>query len=93
MSVTIKLAFVIFDSAIGFEGTFVSALYFFVPFILILLFSGIIRVLFLDIPLLEHACETLEISNAAALEEVAQSSAAVPGYGEGTAEALDVGGF
>ena len=65
----------------------------FVPILLVLLFSGIIRILFLDIPLLRHACETLEILNAGALEDAAQSSAAVPGYGEGTAEALDVGGF
>ena len=64
-----------------------------VPALTLLLFSGIIRILFLDIPLLRHACETLEIRNAAALEEAVQSSAAVPSYGEGTAEALDVGGF
>ncbi len=59
----------------------------------LLLFSGIIKTLFLDIPLLAHACQTLGITNAAALEAVAQSSASVPGYGEGAAEALDVGGF
>ena len=93
MSVVIKLIFVIFDSAVGIDGSFVSVLYFLVPFILLLLFSGIIKVLFLDIPLLAHACETLEISNGRALDEVVQFSAAVPSYGEGTAEALDVGGF
>ena len=65
----------------------------FIPVLLVLLFSGIIRILFLDIPLLRHACETLEISNTGALDEVVQASAAVPSYGEGTAEALDVGGF
>lgn len=64
-----------------------------VPAIAMVLFLGILRTLLLDIPLLRHACETLEISNAEALEEVVQSSAAVPSYGEGTAEALDVGGF
>ena len=65
----------------------------FVPAIVLVLFLGILRTLLLDIPLLKHACETLGISNAEALDEVAQSSAAVPSYGEGTAEALDVGGF
>ena len=64
-----------------------------VPAIIFVLFLGILRTLLLDIPLLAHACETLEISNAGALDEVVQSSAAVPSYGEGTAEALDVGGF
>ena len=61
--------------------------------ILLLLSSGIIKTLFLDVPLLAHVCETLEIANAGALEEVAQSSASAPGHGEGAAEALDVGGF
>ncbi len=65
----------------------------FLPILAFLLFSGIIKMLFLDIPLLNHACETLEVRNATALEEVAQSSASVPNYGEGAAEALDVGGF
>ena len=65
----------------------------FVPLVVLVLFAGIVRTLLLDIPLLAHACETLEISNAEALDEVVQSSAAVPSYGEGTAEALDVGGF
>ena len=64
-----------------------------VPLAVFVLFAGIVRTLLLDIPLLAHACETLDISNAEALEEAAQSSAAVPSYGEGTAEALDVGGF
>lgn len=75
------------------DGGTSAVLAIFVPALVLLLFSGMIRVLFLDIPLLAHACETLSISNAEALEEVAQSSAAVPSYGEGTAEALDVGGF
>ena len=74
------------------EGV-IAVIVVFVPALLVLLFSGIIRILFLDIPLLRHACETLAIRNAEALEDVAQSSAAVPSYGEGTAEALDVGGF
>ncbi len=74
------------------EGV-IAVMIVFVPALLVLLFSGIVRILFLDIPLLKHACETLDILNAGALEEVVQSSAAVPSYGEGTAEALDVGGF
>ena len=60
---------------------------------LFLLFRNFAKSVILHLPLLRHACETLEISNAGALDEVLQSSAAVPSYGEGTAEALDVGGF
>ena len=82
---------------IGFGGIeaepsaiFIAAL---ISFLVLVLFAGIIRTLLLDIPLLQHACETLEISNAGALDEVVQSSASVPSYGEGAAEALDVGGF
>ena len=75
------------------DGGTTAVLAIFVPVIVLVLFTGMLRTLFLDIPLLAHACETLDILNAEALDDVVQSSAAVPGYGEGTAEALDVGGF
>ncbi len=64
-----------------------------VSFVIVLLILGIVKTLFFDIPLLRHVCETMGLANAEALEEVAQSSAGMPAYGEGAAEALDVGGF
>ncbi len=64
-----------------------------IPALLLLAFWGIVKILFLDIPLLQQACETLGISNTGPLEEVVQSAASMPAYGEGAAEALDVGGF
>ena len=75
------------------HGGTTAVLAIFVPVIVLVLFTGMLRTLFLDIPLLAHACETLDILNAEALDDVVQSSAAAPSYGEGTAEALDVGGF
>ena len=75
------------------DGGTTAVLAIFVPVIVLVLFTGMLRTLFLDIPLLAHACETLEISNAGALDEVVQASVSLPSYGEGTAEALDVGGF
>ncbi len=81
---------------IGFVTTDGGTGLLFVPVFLVILLlfsSGIIKTLFLDIPLLAHVCETLDISNAGALDEIAQSSAFAPRYGEGAAEALDVGGF
>jgi len=64
-----------------------------IPLLLLAMFSGIVKLLLLDIPLLQHACETLRISNTGPLEAVVQSAASMPAYGEGAAEALDVGGF
>ena len=103
------LVFILVIVAIGAAWGFFSALILFslegvdssvkavvtmlVPAVIALLFLDVLRTLLIDIPLLAHACETLEISNAGALDEVVQASAAVPSYGEGTAEALDVGGF
>ncbi len=79
--------------AFGTNSIFLNVVIILIPVLMLLFLPGIVKTLYLDIPMLEHACETLEISNARALEEVVQSSAAVPSYGEGTAEALDVGGF
>ena len=72
------------------SATGVSAL---VVILLFLIFRNFVKTIVLELLLLKHACETLGISNAEALDEVAQSFAAVPSYGEATAEALDVGGF
>lgn len=54
---------------------------------------GAARTLFIDVTLLKRACATLEIENADELDNVIQSSADLPGHGEGLADALDVGGF
>ena len=78
---------------INLKATSISNILALAVIVLFLLFRNFARTLILHLPLLKHACETLEIRNAGALDEVAQSSAAVPSYGEGTAEALDVGGF
>ncbi len=54
---------------------------------------GFARKLFLEVPLLKLACTTLLLERPEALERTAQSTAALPGHGEGLADALDVGGF
>jgi uncharacterized membrane protein YjgN (DUF898 family) len=54
---------------------------------------GAARTLFVDVTLLKRACATLEIENTDELDNVIQSSADLPGHGEGLADALDVGGF
>jgi len=54
---------------------------------------GLARVLIVKISLLGMACETLSIQQPEALERTVQSTASLPGHGEGLADALDVGGF
>ena len=54
---------------------------------------GAAKTLFIDVTLLKRACATLEIENSEELADVIQSSADLPGHGEGLADALDVGGF
>ena len=54
---------------------------------------GAAKTLFIDVTLLKRACATLEIENSEELDDVIQSSADLPGHGEGLADALDVGGF
>lgn len=54
---------------------------------------GAARTLFIDVTLLKRACATLEVENSDELDHVIQSSADLPGHGEGLADALDVGGF
>ena len=62
-------------------------------FFLFIVLLGILRTLFVDVTLLKRACATLTIGNPAALDDVLQASADLPGHGEGLADALDVGGF
>ena len=57
------------------------------------LLYGPARKLFLDIPMLKLACATLWLEQPEALERTVQSTAALPGHGEGLADALDMGGF
>ncbi len=54
---------------------------------------GFFRMLFVRITLLTNLCDTLRLERAEALEWTVQSTAALPGHGEGLADALDVGGL
>ena len=54
---------------------------------------GFARKLFVDLTLLKLACATLRLGRSETLERIVQSTAALPGHGEGLADALDVGGF
>ena len=54
---------------------------------------GLCKTLFVKISLLALACETLSIQEPEVLGRAVQSTAALPGHGEGLADALDVGGF
>ncbi len=56
-------------------------------------FYGVCKTLFLKISLLAMVCETLSVEDRDVLGRAVQSTAARPGYGEGLADALDVGGF
>ena len=54
---------------------------------------GLAKTLMFKIPLLESVCETLMLVQPEALERTVQVTTALPGHGEGLADALDVGGF
>ncbi|USG60154.1 YjgN family protein [Sneathiella marina] len=53
----------------------------------------IVKMLFLIVPLVEAVCKSIEISNIDAFEHAAASARKSPKYGEGFADALDVGAF
>ena len=55
--------------------------------------SDFVRTAIVDVALLRRATERMTLANPQGLELVAQSSADLPGHGEGLADALDVGGF
>ena len=57
------------------------------------LLYGLARKLFVEITLLKLVFATLKLERSEALERTVQSTAALPGHGEGLADALDVGGF
>ena len=54
---------------------------------------GLAKTLMVKLTLLGSVCETLMLAQPEALERTAQSTATLPGHGEGLADALDVGGF
>ncbi len=54
---------------------------------------GLLKTVMVKITLLESVCRTLTLAQSEALDLTVQSTAALPGHGEGLADALDVGGF
>ena len=63
--------------------------------LMLILFFGlpIIRVAWLNVEVLRTLCATLTIDNLTAVERIVQDSRDAPRYGEGLADALDVGGL
>ncbi|WP_169568615.1 DUF898 family protein [Sneathiella limimaris] len=76
--------------ASGNEAAFMYSLFLFFG---AMLFVDIILYLFLYIPLVKVACEHIYTDNLEVFNEVAASSQDSPKYGEGFADALDVGAF
>ncbi len=62
-------------------------------FILVYLVFDILMYLFLIVPLLQAITSTMTISDPEIFEQVARTSQDSPTYGEGLADALDVGAF
>lgn len=73
-----------------FPGAFIG---FAVLWGLLLLVLHSVYILVVDVTVLAHVCRTLAVENPAALDDIAQSSAAALRRGEGLADALDIGGF
>jgi uncharacterized membrane protein YjgN (DUF898 family) len=61
--------------------------------VLLWLTSPIIRIAWLLFPIIREFCRTLEIQNLAAIDSIVRSQQGAPQYGEGLADALDVGGL
>lgn len=61
--------------------------------IIFLLFFDILKFFFILLPLSKKICETTTISGFEAFEAAAQNAETSPKYGEGFADALDVGAF
>jgi hypothetical protein len=51
----------------------------------------VLTYLWLYVPILKHVCRTMEISDLGAADAIAQSTAPAPRFGEGLADAFDVG--
>jgi uncharacterized membrane protein YjgN (DUF898 family) len=62
-------------------------------FVLLWFTSPIIRMAWLLFPIIREFCRTLEIRNLQSVESVVQSHRAGPRFGEGLADAFDVGGL
>jgi len=62
-------------------------------FISVYLLFDILKYFFLFIPVMKAVCGSLKITNVSIFEEVAANSENSPQYGEGLADALDVGAF
>lgn len=79
---------------VGFVGG-VEAIqvYLVIGFIAYFLLVDAIKYLFLFIPMLKLACRSIAIDNVDVFGEVAASTHEAPSYGEGIADALDVGAF
>lgn len=83
---------VLFTTATYFSPAMVSVIGIAVFFAVFVIFD-IIKYLFLFVPMVKAICDTLLTDNVQVFEEVAASSHASPVYGEGLADALDVGAF
>ena len=64
-----------------------------VIWVLLILVVNLAYILIVHVTILGHVCRTLAIENPASLDDIVQSSAALPRRGEGLADALDMGGF
>ena len=64
-----------------------------VIWVLLILVVNLAYILIVHVTILGHVCRTLAIENPASLDDIVQSSAALPRRGEGLADALDLGGF
>ncbi len=54
---------------------------------------GIAVIVLIDTAILRSVCHTLAVGNSAAMDQITQSSADAPEFGEGLIDALDVGGY
>lgn len=54
---------------------------------------GFVKILLVKLTVLDLVCRTLTLAHTEALAQTVQSTAALPGHGEGLADALDMGGF
>lgn len=91
----LPVLFVVAAAASGMEETAAPAMIigFLIVWGLLYVLLGLAYTLFVDVTVLAHVCRTLSIENPVALDDVTQSSAALPRRGEGLADALDIGGF
>jgi uncharacterized membrane protein YjgN (DUF898 family) len=54
---------------------------------------NILRILWVDRVIVRRICDTMSLTNPDRLDRIGQSTAAVPGAGEGMADAFDIGAF